>query len=127
MIDWPVTIILPMVPRSPNRFLGRHWHGLHRDKARWQEAVYYLLTKEQRDEIAMIGHSDRRLGITIVQTRRRRLDRDNLYASVKVVLDGMTRAQLIADDSENHIRLDVRQKLAESTGESTMISFQKER
>jgi len=123
---WPIIVTVPFLPPSPNKLLGRHWRASHQVKRIWQDAIYYLLTKAQRDEIALVGHSDQKLGIMITQFRNRRLDPDNLTASVKVCLDAMTRGGLIADDSERHIKLVVDQKDALGTPQRTLVSFHKE-
>jgi hypothetical protein len=49
-------------------------------------------------------------GVKILYITKRKQDKDNLYASMKPVLDAMVDLQLIKDDSEEWIKLVVSQK-----------------
>ena len=98
-------IVINEIPKSPNGKSGtirmnwwkrpayrRYWHGLVR---------------------AAIDNShnpcNQRMRVVISQMRRRKLDRDNLWASNKIVLDALTAWKLIKDDSEKWIELDCTQ------------------
>jgi Holliday junction resolvase RusA-like endonuclease len=50
--------------------------------------------------------------VTITQFRKRLLDTDNLWASVKPLVDGLEDWQLLVDDSPAHCELVVRQEVA---------------
>lgn len=65
---------------------------------------------------------DRRPGVVITLFRVRLLDRDNKWASVKFLLDGICTAGLIPDDSECDIDLSVTQiRVAKFEHEGTGI------
>jgi hypothetical protein len=94
---------MPGWPPGPNERL----HGV----ARWRLSAPY------RDGIAWQCLAARpavplpraAVRITLVRTGGRALDPDNLVAATKPLIDGLTVGRLIVDDSDRHIRLEVRQ------------------
>jgi len=69
------------------------------------------------------SHGDRRLCVDIISYRKRLLDRDNLWASCKPILDGLKHFGMIRDDSEKWIDLACFQFLNEDGGEKTVINI----
>lgn len=64
------------------------------------------LDESTGDEAPMLG----RARVRITRKSTGRLDRDNLWASVKSLLDGLQKAGLIIGDSETDIDLEVSQE-----------------
>ena len=64
------------------------------------------LDESASDETPMLG----RARVRITRKSTGRLDRDNLWASVKSLLDGLQKAGLIVGDSEADIELEVSQE-----------------
>jgi len=101
---------VPVGPNSTFRggrrvpgLLRSHWAARKRDLDDW--------TLEIRAAAGGIGCARplaRKL-VVIVLHRRRMLDPDNAYGSLKPVLDGLRRNELIADDSTARIELVMRQ------------------
>lgn len=87
--------------------------------------------KHQQTEVGALeqgtqGKPDRkdRAHVRITIRRRRLLDPDNAYASVKDLLDGIRDAGLILDDSEERITLEVNQeKAGKGEDEGTRIEI----
>ncbi len=78
----------------------------------WQRDIHYLFTN--RDKAGLKAHVDlkHRVRIRIISERQGKkwaLDADNLYASVKPVLDSIRNLGLIVDDSTEWIDLKVEQ------------------
>jgi len=95
---------IPRVPSSPNYLRGKHWRVRWRESKLWNEEVgLAILTQKHRDQPYQCAQ------VTINRQSRGELDPDNLVASVKPVIDALTRNRLITDDSSEHIELEVRQ------------------
>lgn len=94
-------IILPDIPKSPNRRRGEHWVVSKRYANYWKDLV--------RSQIEHPGECTIKMRVSISQMRKRTMDRDNLIASCKPLIDALTHWKLIKDDSEKWIDLDVRQ------------------
>lgn len=93
-------IVIPEIPPSLNRFAGRKNVYEYRDeKDRWKAMVAWL-AKAQRPEKP---YEQATVRITYFFPDSRRRDPDN-YAG-KMLLDGLTAAGVIADDSFSCIRL----------------------
>lgn len=96
------------VPHSPNTRM--HWAEKHRWTDAWKEEVYYSwreheLYQEMKDELPM-----KKPIVFITYYTCHPMDRDNLYGSAKPVIDGLTEAGIIRDDTEDDITLKVIQK-----------------
>lgn len=93
-------IVIPEIPPSLNRYAGRkNVHEYRREKDRWRDRVAWLakvIRPEKPFEQATVR-------ITYFFPDSRRRDPDN-YAG-KMILDGLTAAGVIADDSFICIRL----------------------
>ena len=100
-------LVLNGVPPSLNRFAGRLNGWEYRsEKERWTSAVQWLAKRE----LARLGRPAApdfaHVAITYFFPDRRRRDPDN-YGG-KFLLDGLTKAGAIRDDSFAHIALTVR-------------------
>ena len=93
---------LPRVPASVEGPNGRSWKVRSRAAVEWRELVATALADLEQD---------RPRGWSPVQVRyavhlppgRRAMDRDNLVACMKPVLDGLARGAVIPDDSPEHV------------------------
>lgn len=99
-------LVIPDIPKSPNGKNGTirtAWYRRPKYSRYWRDLV--------RSQISQPGCCKERMNVVISQMRRRLLDKDNLYASNKVVLDALKSWHLIFDDSERWIDLDCRQNV----------------
>jgi hypothetical protein len=101
-------LTIPDIPPGPNgrRGLFRlHWAARRRLFESWAWLVTTAL--HRRPDAAL----KKRVSVSIHQVRRRALDRDNLYASCKPVLDALVTNRLIFDDSERWVELTATQEV----------------
>lgn len=95
-------ITIPEIPPSLNRFAGRkNVHEYRREKNRWKYMVALLSKQVKPDK--PIDQAIVRIAYHFPDAIRR--DPDN-YAG-KMILDGLTAAGIIVDDSFTHIRLEL--------------------
>jgi len=93
------------VPDSPNKKM--HWATKHKWTKAWQEAVGWAVIKN-RQKLGKLPLCKPQICVLLRLCKLR--DKDNLYASVKAVVDGLTIAGVIEDDSPKYIDLDVKQE-----------------
>ena len=99
-----MTITLKGTPPSLNRFAGRQNAWEYRSaKDTWTAAVYYAVRGCKQRPAKPYQRAS--VEITYYFPTRGRRDPDNY--SGKFLLDGLTRAGVIADDDFRHIRLTV--------------------
>lgn len=100
-------------PNGPRGLLRMHWASKKRIRDRWT-----TLIREQRPAKwkPVKGH------VIVTRHSSREMDKDNLYASCKFVLDALVRAGVIADDSPEHITLDARWQKGKSHTTIEVIS-----
>lgn len=96
-------LIIDDVPESLNKVLRMHWAKRKRYNDQW-----YVLIRAQ---VRPTRKKAPKMKVVISQMRRRLLDKDNLYGSVKPIVDGMRYAGIIRDDTPEWIDLDVRQQV----------------
>ena len=93
-----MTITIPFIPPSLNRFAGRkndrEYQALKRD---WTSLVFHCAPRTEKPFDKSI------VTITYFFKDKRRHDPDN-YAG-KMIMDGLTAAGIIADDSFDHVEL----------------------
>jgi Holliday junction resolvase RusA-like endonuclease len=97
-------LVIPDIPKSPNKRRGEHWSISRKYAEYWEGLVRSLIDNSHKPVKA-------RRSVSISQMRRRKLDRDNLWASCKPVIDALTHWQLIKDDSEEWIELNCTQAI----------------
>jgi Holliday junction resolvase RusA-like endonuclease len=94
-------LTLPDIPRGmngSNGLLRMGWRARSKYNHYWIQLV--------RSQIDMTHKTPRtRQTVFISQMRRKAMDRDNLYASCKPILDALVHWKLIKDDSEKYIEL----------------------
>ncbi len=102
-----ISLTIPEVPRGPNGHAGllrMHWRVRNQYRDRW----YWLIRAAL--PVMVLEPQTERCKVRIHQVRKRRLDPDNLVASVKYVLDSLIRWGVIKDDSPGWIELTVTQE-----------------
>jgi len=96
---------IPRVPASPNYLRGKHWRVRWREYRLWNEEVGIAILQTRDKPSAPYERAQ----VTIHRRSRGKLDKDNLYGSVKPVVDALRHAAIIVNDTEDHIQLDVTQ------------------
>lgn len=98
-------IILKGVPPSMNRFAGRQnvWE-YREEKQRWTHAVWIICRASKERPHDPLEEAT--VEITYFFPDRRRRDADNY--SGKFLLDGLTKAGVIADDDLAHISVNIK-------------------
>ena len=97
-----VKIIIPAIPPSMNKFLGRENAWEYRKlKQEWKDMIYILCRERPTKPFEKAT-----VRITYFFPTRTRHDPDN-YAG-KMILDGLTAAKIIKDDSFDCIELILR-------------------
>ena len=93
------------VPDSPNKKM--HWAIKHKWTKAWQSEVGWAVIKN-RHKLGKLPLLKPQICVLLRLCKLR--DKDNLYASVKAVVDGLTLAGVIEDDSPKYIDLTVKQE-----------------
>ena len=90
---------IPDVPPSNNEFIGRSNIWDYREaKADWEKRVFYCCTPKPREPLQNVI-----VKITYYFKTKGRRDPDNY--SGKMILDGLVKARIIADDCFGNIQL----------------------
>lgn len=117
MKEKSLTIEIPMVPTSQNNTKKlSHWGQMDREKKKWERIImkYGYIWR---------GGPAKKVFVTFYFPDNRRRDVDN-YAYFKGILDGLTKAGIIADDSVKDV--DVRWDIKIGTGErKTIVEVEK--
>lgn len=113
-----IKLTIPRLPPSPNGkggYLRMHWAKRRKDKEEWKwEIVAQLLLEPGMapvDPWVLVRTAPRcKVKVRIHQVRARKLDRDNLWASVKNIVDAIVICGLARGDSEKWMDLSVSQE-----------------
>lgn len=108
---------------SGNTLLRMHWSKRSKLNKYWRHQVWERLVLELRPWIHREPGCKMRVTITRIATRT--LDKDNLYAGVKPLVDALKHNRLIDDDSPEHVELEVLQEIARGKPERTVITLEK--
>lgn len=103
MAHW---IIIPDVPPSLNVWQRMHWRKRGRLTRRFGDL---LVACGARDVPEATGQKRK---VSIIEYRKRMLDKDNLYGGVKPLVDAIKRLGLVVDDNEAWCELVVEQARA---------------
>ena len=98
---------VPVSPNGPKGYLRMHWAK----RAKYNEAWAWKV-RAAMGYPGILNQAPDMARVTIVQYRRKMLDTDNLWASVKPIVDGLEDWQLLVDDSPAHCALTVKQEVA---------------
>ena len=110
-------LVIPEVPRSPNGPKGTirmHWRARGKYNAYWRTLV--------RSQVFALYPCQKRMRVQISQMRGKLMDKDNLFASCKPILDALVKLELIRDDNAEWCDFDCTQ----TTGKErwTIIDFE---
>ena len=103
-------LTIPRIPPSPNGtsgYLRLHWASRRKDKATWKAEIELALRSSGP---AMLELARTKVRVTVHQVRGRKLDRDNLWASVKNIVDAIVLCGLAVDDDDRWMDLHVTQE-----------------
>ncbi len=89
---------LPARNLSPNKRL--HHMALYQAKAAAKEEMYLRVLEQGRP---VAPYAEAHITITWVAKDKRRRDIDNLFASMKAYIDGLVSAEVLLDDSADHV------------------------
>lgn len=95
-----ITIQVLDLPKSPNQTKGRHWAVIQKERNEWRDKIGWLAKSKFRGE--PFKRSQIHFNVSVGDNRRH--DSDNIIASLKPVLDGLT-GIVIEDDSIDHVIL----------------------
>ena len=95
--------IIPCVPVSGNRLERMHWAVRHKYNIDWAWRVKVA-------GFETITPQPIKRTVNIHQVRRRKLDKDNLYFSVKPIVDALKNMGVLWDDCEEYANLNVTQE-----------------
>ena len=96
---------LPMKILSGNILMRKHWAVRNREKQTWA----LLVRHQMRRKKVRLADDKEHFTLMIISYRKRLLDKDNLYAGVKHLVDAMCDERLIYDDDPKHLNLKVEQ------------------
>ena len=94
---------LPARNLSPNKRL--HHMALYQAKAAAKEEMHLRVLEQGRP---VVPHAEAHITITWVAKDKRRRDIDNLFASMKAYIDGLVSAEVLLDDSADHVSYTLR-------------------
>lgn len=101
-----IVLEIAATPPGLNRMLRMHWRARQALGKRWRKSIWVARCQ------AIQGRPEpiHRAKVVIERTSPNLLDTDNLYGSVKVVLDALRCNELIMNDDPQHLVLEVTQK-----------------
>ena len=92
-----ITIVIPDIPPSLNKWSRMHWTKTAEIKKRWEANIYYT-SFSQRPKLP---YKYAKVIITYYFKTRQRHDLDNYVP--KFILDGLVKARIILDDRAEYI------------------------
>lgn len=102
---------IPRVPLSPNRMLRMHWAKRRKEQNSWVPEMFASLSPENTEWMRLWARRDKKVKVKITVHHKRLFDPDNLYGSVKFILDVMRHLGFLKDDSPKWLKLKVYQRL----------------
>ena len=106
-------IKLPFITPSLNKMLREHWSARIKRKNSYQ-----LIIRSQMNKWNLVkAEPNQPFNLEIKTIRRRKLDHDNLYGSMKYLIDALCNELFIWDDDTVHIKtLKIEQKTCKEIG-----------
>lgn len=104
---------------SPNEMLRWHWTQRHKLKL---DYGWSLVAEGARDKKNQAKDKEKRR-VEIYSYRKQLLDPDNLYGSVKLLLDAMIDMKLIYDDSLEYLSLSVYQEIDKKNPRTEIVIY----
>ena len=113
-------IKLDCVPPSPNQTFREHWSVRSKRRDDYQFEVRSQMNKWKFTK----AKPKQSFNLEIQCIRKRRLDHDNLYGSMKSLIDALSNEQFIWDDDAKHLEsLKVRQNTIKEVGENSECTY----
>ncbi len=100
-----IELVIESAPPSLNRLMRYHWSKRVKVMDQWRRLIWAARCQVSGSPMVPL----KKARITVERRSPGQLDKDNLYGSMKVVLDGLKNQQFIEDDSPDHIELTVTQ------------------
>ena len=97
---------LTTIPPSPNKWLRMHWRASLKGRKALKDEYYWEFCRQG----GQVRPQFSRARVTIIRYAIRMMDKDNLYGSIKQVIDALRLACIIENDTEGHITLTVTQQ-----------------
>ena len=95
-----LTLDIPALTPSPNTYNGAHWSRYRRLRKQWAWWVRAAVLEARCG--ALLWPRSR---IQVTRTSQRKLDPDNAVGSLKVAIDSLRDAQVIVDDTAEHVEI----------------------
>jgi Holliday junction resolvase RusA-like endonuclease len=108
--DYDLFFVIDGLPETPNKLQRKHWSYISKHAKQWHWLVREAVGDSRPDKPL------RSATVTMVRHSRAQPDRDNLVASWKPVLDGLTQSGVIFDDAPEFIDFDGDGWVKKSTG-----------
>ena len=106
---------VPFLPMLPNQLLRAHWRRQNRERDTWR----MLVTKFPKQ-----SEPPHRARVLIIRHSTHQPDQDNLFASVKWILDSLVERGQLMDDSPEHLELTVQWQRAKRGQGGTTIEVE---
>lgn len=100
-----ITLTVPAAPPGMNALMRMHWRQRVKTLTLWKRLIWSARCQISGSPPVPF----KKANVTVERRSPGQLDPDNLYASMKVVLDSLKDQKFIEDDSPNHINLIVTQ------------------
>ena len=101
-----IVLEVPAAPPGLNRMLRMHWRARQTLSRKWRKSIWVARCQVIQGRPTPIEKAK----VSIERISPNLLDPDNLYASVKVVLDALRCNELIVNDDPDHLVLEVGQR-----------------
>ena len=101
-----IKLTIPEIPPSLNKYLRMHYQTRKRVNDHWAEIIWHLKLEQRYTESPL-----KKSKVTLIYyfPDKKRRDPDN-YAG-KMIMDGLTRARIIEDDSFDNVILEIKAKV----------------
>jgi Holliday junction resolvase RusA-like endonuclease len=96
-----ITLEIPGLPTMINKSKSFHWAKRAKETKQWKQLVFFHLQSKGLIPPAPYQKAE----VTLTRCSAAVGDMDNIAASFKAVLDGLTEAGVIEDDSPKHVEL----------------------
>lgn len=106
-----IEFTVPRVPLSPNLMLRMHWSKRREERNSWVPEIIVAQSPESLEWMRLWARKNRKVKVKITIYHKRLFDPDNLYGSVKYILDVMQMLEFLKDDSPRWMKLKVYQRL----------------
>lgn len=103
-----VIVPIPDIPIAPNVIARAHWGKRKAEVDRWTTTISALLDIGERSALRNNAQKKKPSVVTLFAVfihRRKIFDPDNAVGALKYVIDGMVRAGLLRNDTEEFVKV----------------------